>query len=299
MSPKNPLTPRVAVNTVWSHLFGHGLVTSLEDFGARASLPSHPELLDWLAGDFVRQGFSRKRLIKQLVMSATYRQSSVLRPEVTADPENKLLYRQNRLRVEAEVVADTFLFVSGLLLTKRGGPAVYPPLPPELKGVSFDGIEWPTSSGEDAHRRALYTWHQRMQLYPSLAAFDRPSATVSVSGRSRSNTPLQPLVTLHDPVFVEAAQAFAQRVQRERSGSLAEQLAHAFRLALGRPASLEEVAELQRLYDSSKLALVATPDAGASTMGSYPSAHVDTASAAAWVSLARAILNLDELVTRE
>ena len=232
-------------------------------------------------------------------MSATYRQSSASRPEVATDPENTLLHRQNRLRVEAEVVADTFLFVSGLLSTKRGGPAVYPPLPAELKSIAYDGIEWPTSSGEDAHRRALYTWHQRVQLYPSLAGFDRPSASVSVSGRPRSNTPLQPLITLHDPVFVEAAQAFAQRVQREAAGSLAGQIEHAFRLALGRPASPEEVAELQRLYVASRLALQATPDAGASVMGSFPSAHVDTASAAAWVSVARVILNLDELVTRE
>jgi hypothetical protein len=299
VSPQNPLTPRVAVNSVWSHLFGHGLVTTLEDFGARASFPSHPELLDWLAQDFVSHGFSRKRLIKQLVMSATYRQASAVRPDVTVDLENTLLYRQNRLRVEAEIVADSFLSISGLLSTKRGGPAVYPPLPPELKSITYDGIEWPTSSGEDAHRRALYTWHQRVQLYPSLASFDRPSASVSVSGRPRSNTPLQPLVTLHDPVFVEAAQAFARRVQRERLGSLAEQIDHAFWLALGRPASPEEVAELQRLYDASKLALQAAPDLGAGAVGPFLPEGVDSVSAAAWVSLARVILNLDELITRE
>jgi hypothetical protein len=280
-------------------LFGHGLVTTLEDFGARASFPSHPELLDWLAQDFVSHGFSRKRLIKQLVMSATYRQASAVRPDVTVDLENTLLYRQNRLRVEAEIVADSFLSISGLLSTKRGGPAVYPPLPPELKSITYDGIEWPTSSGEDAHRRALYTWHQRVQLYPSLASFDRPSASVSVSGRPRSNTPLQPLVTLHDPVFVEAAQAFARRVQRERLGSLAEQIDHAFWLALGRPASPEEVAELQRLYDASKLALQAAPDLGAGAVGPFLPEGVDSVSAAAWVSLARVILNLDELITRE
>jgi hypothetical protein len=298
VSPQNPLTPRVAVNTIWYHLFGQGIVASLEDFGARASFPSHPELLDWLARDFVQQGYSRKRLIKQLVLSATYRQSSAVRPEVAADPENTLLHRQNRLRVEAEVVADSFLFVSGLLSTKRGGPAVYPPLPPELKSIAYDGIEWPTSSGEDAHRRALYTWHQRVQLYPSLAGFDRPSASVSVTGRPRSNTPLQPLITLHDPVFVEAAQAFAQRVLREKPGSLAEQIDHAFRLALARPPRPEEVAELQSLYDASRLALQATPD-GAKVTGPFPSPHVDAASAAAWVSVARVILNLDELITRE
>jgi hypothetical protein len=295
----NPLTPRVAVNTVWYHLFGYGLVTTLEDFGARASYPSHPQLLDWLAANFVSTGFSRKKLLKQLLLSATYRQASAFRADVPIDAENTLLYRQNRVRVEAEIVVDGVLAVSGLLSRKLGGPSVYPPMPPELIGLSYDGIEWPTSSGEDAHRRGIYTWHQRTQLYPSLAGFDRPSATVSVTGRPRSSTPLQPLITLHDPVFVEAAQAFARRVQQEVPGALEAQLVHAYRLALARAPSAAEIAELGKLHSDAQTSFRAAPHEATAVVGAFQPAGIDVGSAAAWVSVARVILNLDEFVTRE
>lgn len=299
VDPQHPLTPRVAVNTVWYHLFGQGLSTTLEDFGARASYPSHPELLDWLAADFVSGGFSRKQLIKRIVLSATYRQASALRPDVLTDLENTLLYRQNRVRFEAEIVGDNFLFVSGLLSAKRGGPSVYPPLPDEIRDLTYDGIEWPTSTGEDAHRRGLYTWHQRTQLHPNLAGFDRPNASVSVTGRNRSNTPLQPLITLHNPVFVEATQAFARRVQQDVTSGLPEQITHAFRLALGRAPTAEEAAEVTALYGDSKVSFQAVPDSAAAVVGSFQPSGVDMPSAAAWVSAARIILNLDEFLTRE
>lgn len=299
VDPKNPLTPRVAVNTVWYHLFGQGLVRSLEDFGSRATYPSHPELLDWLASSFVTKGFSRKQLIKQIVLSATYRQASLTRPEVASDLENTLLYRQNRLRVEAEIVSDAFLAVSGLLSSKRGGPSVYPPIPPEILDITYNGIDWPTSTGEDAHRRGLYTWHQRTQLYPNLAGFDRPSASVSVTGRDRSNTPLQPLTTLHDVVFVEATQAFARRVQQDQKNGLHEQVVYAFRLALAREPSAAEATELEQLFADAKQGFTATPDAAAAAVGKFQPSGVAMADAAAWVATARIILNLDEFITRE
>ncbi len=299
VASNNPLTARVAVNTVWYHLFGHGLVTSLEDFGSRAIYPSHPELLDWLAATFVSEGYSRKKLIRSIVTSATYRQASTTRPEVVSDLENTLLYRQNRVRVEAEIVTDSFLAVSGLLSGKRGGPAVYPPIPPEIRDIIYDGLDWPTSTGEDAHRRALYTWHQRTQLYPNLAGFDRPSASVSVTGRDRSNTPLQPFITLHNSVFLEATQAFAKRVQEDVTSSLHDQVAYAFRVAVARAPSAEEATELETLYNESKTTFQAAPESATSAVGAFQPTGVDLPSAAAWVATARVILNLDEFITRE
>ncbi len=296
---KNPLTPRVFVNTTWYHLFGQGLVTSLEDFGSRATYPSHPELLDWLASTFVKAGFSRKQLIRQIVLSATYRQASTTRPDIASDLENTLLYRQNRVRVEAEIVWDSFLAVSGLLSTKRGGASVYPPIPPEIADLTYDGIDWPTSQGGDAHRRGLYTWHQRTQLYPSLAEFDRPSASVSVTGRDRSNTPLQPLTTLHNAVFVEATQAFAQRVQQGVTTGLHDQVAYAFQLALARSPTAEESAELEKLYADAKASFAAATDSATAAVGKFQPQGVAMADAAAWVATARIILNLDEFITRE
>lgn len=299
VSPSNPLTPRVFVNTTWYHLFGAGLVTSLEDFGSRAPFPAHPALLDWLASDFTSSGMSRKKLIKRIVMSATYQQASAVRADVMIDVENALLYRQNRVRVEAEIVSDSYLAVSGLLSTKRGGPCVYPRIPAEALQGSYDGIDWPTSTGEDAHRRGLYTFHQRTLLYPNLADFDRPDATASVTGRGRSNTPLQALTTLHNPVFVEATQAFARRVQRDVTSSLHDQVVYAFRLALARAPSADEASELEKLFADSQATFQASPDAAGKAVGDYAPEGVDTASAAAWVAVARTILNLDELITRE
>ena len=194
---------------------------------------------------------------------------------------------------------DAFQAVAGLLSSKRGGPSVYPPIPPEIRDITYDGIEWPTSAGEDGHRRGMYTWHQRTQLYPSLAGFDRPNASVSVTGRDRSNTPLQPLFTLHDTVFVEATQAFARRVQQDVASGLHDQLAYAFRLALSRAPSAEEATELETLFNDSKLTFQASPGSATAVVGDYPPAGVDLPSAAAWVSTARVILNLDEFITRE
>jgi hypothetical protein len=295
---QNPLTARVAVNTIWYYLFGAGIVTTLEDFGSRATYPSHPKLLDWLASSFISSGFRRKALIKQLVLSATYRQSSAARPDVTIDAENTSLYRQNRFRVEAEIIYDLYLAVAGQLSSKRGGPPVYPPLPAQID-ISYDGVTWPTSTGEDAHRRGLYTFHQRTLLYPSLAIFDRPSAAVSQTGRSRSNTPLQALTTLHDPVFVDAGRAFAQRVQTSGGSTLQERLIYAFRLALARPPSAQELTELEGVYNDSLATFQASPSEATAAVGAFQAEGVPVPEAAAWVNTARTLLNLDKFITRD
>jgi hypothetical protein len=298
VDPKNPLTPRVAVNTIWSHLFGEGIVATLDDFGARSQYPSHPELLDWLASDFVKNGWKRKRLIKEIVMSATYRQSSVVSP-TTKDSDNVLLHRQNRVRVEAEIVSDSYLAAAGLLSGKVGGPSVYPPVPPEILNLGYYGTDWPTSTGADRYRRGLYTFHKRTTPYPNLMVFDHPAADATISGRRRSNTPLQALTTLHDSVFFEAAQAFAKRVQTEKPGNLHDQIVDAVRLAVGRTPTDAEIAELTSLYNDLKASYASSSAQATQTVGSYLPTGVAAADAAAWVNTARVILNLDEVITRE
>jgi len=296
----NPLTPRVAVNTIWYHLFGQGIVTTLEDFGSRARLPSHPELLDWMARDFVDHGWQRKRVIKQIVLSAAYRQSAAPRSDVAAThADNVLLYRQNRLRMAAETVTDSCLAASGLLAPRVGGPSVYPPIPPELLNIGVFGLDWPTSEGDDRHRRAMYTFYKRTLPYPNLQVFDQPSAYVSETGRGRSNTPLQALATMHDTVFVEAARALARRVQTAMPGNLRGQMVQAFRLAVARQPSDAEIAELEMLYHDSVQSYDLDPNAADAVIGNETPLEVSASSAAAWVVTARVILNLDETITRE
>ncbi len=301
VAPENPLTPRVFVNTVWYHLFGQGLVTSLDDFGARAQYPAYPELLDWLAADFVKNGWKRKRLIKEVVMSSTYRQSSVLRTDVPSDPQNAYLYRQNRLRVEAELVPDIALGAAGLLSPKVGGPSVFPPLPPELKDLvrgAFGNFEWLDTEGEDRYRRGAYTFHKRLAIYPNLDVFDWPSASVSTTGRTRANTPLQALATLHDTQFIEAAQGLGRRVQQEKPGSLHDQLVLAFRLATARAPDDNELSKLEALFAKEQAHFAADTAAATAVIGKFmPQGAV--ADAAAWVITASTILNLDEVLNRE
>ncbi|MET0595969.1 MAG: PSD1 and planctomycete cytochrome C domain-containing protein [Polyangiaceae bacterium] len=294
----NPLPPRVAVNNIWYHLFGQGIVATLDDFGSRARLPSHPELLDWLARDFVDHGWQRKRTIKQIVLSATYRQSASPRPDVTL-PDNALLYRQNRLRFASETVADSCLFSSGLLAARIGGPSVYPPIQREVLNISVYETPWPTSTGDDRHRRAMYTFHKRTIPYPSLQIFDQPTAYASSAGRNRSNTPLQALVKMHDPVFVDAARALARRAQVEAPGDRKAALLLAFRLTVARAPAAAELAELEKLLDDVLAAYEADPQAAADVVGEYAPPNVPAATAAAWVIAAQVLLNLDEAITRE
>jgi Protein of unknown function (DUF1549)/Protein of unknown function (DUF1553)/Planctomycete cytochrome C len=302
VDPKNPLTPRVAVNTIWYHLFGQGLVTSLDDFGARAQYPSHPELLDFLAADFVQNGWARKRVIKQIVMSATYRQSAAARADVPSDPQNTLLWRQNRLRLDAEIISDVVLGAAGLLSSKAGGPSAFPPLPPELRDLvrgAYGSFQWPDATGEDRYRRGVYTFHKRLALYPNLEVFDWPAAVFSTTGRPRTNTPLQALATLHNVLFVEAAQGLARRVQQEKPGNLSDQLTLAFRLATARAPTTDELSKLQALFGKEQASYAGDANAAKAVVGNFMPAGAAAADAAAWVVTASVILNLDEVLNRE
>ena len=213
-SSDNPLTARVAVNRYWQIFFGTGLVKTSEDFGSQGELPSHPELLDWLAGEFMQQGWSQKKILKTIVTSATYRQSSRVNPAlIERDPYNTLLARGPRVRLSAEMVRDQALTAAGLLSHKMYGPSVQPPRPVLGLSAAFGGsTDWQTSAGSDRYRRGLYTEWRRSLPYPSMDAFDAPSREVCTLNRARTNTPLQALATLNNEVFVEAAQALARRV---------------------------------------------------------------------------------------
>jgi hypothetical protein len=303
VEPRNPLTARVRVNTIWSHLFGRGIVASVGDFGTRGELPSHPELLDWLADDFVRNGFAQKRLIRQIVLSRTYRQASVARPELAdRDPENALLSRQARFRLEAEPLRDGFLAVSGLLTDKRGGRCVFPPIPEEMRSVvqsAYSDFQWVDSTGPDRYRRSIYTFHKRSAPHPSLSVFGWPPATASVNMRERASSPLQALTTLHDVTFMEAVRALAKRVRLERPAAVDQQIVRAFRLALCRAPSSEELAELSRLYADTRATYQSQPDQAAALLGDAAAAGEPDLGLAALVGVARVITNLDEFITRE
>jgi hypothetical protein len=313
---ENPLTPRVAVNHLWLHLFGQGLVATPEDFGARGDPPSHPELLDWLADEFVSpsprpspargeggMGWSRKQIIKLIVCSTTYRQSSRHRPELTEiDPQNRLWHRQNRYRVEAEIVRDLHLAVSGLLTSRIGGPSVFPPIPKDLEKISFRSqLAWPTSTGPDRYRRGMYTFFKRSLPEPNLLVFDCPDTNETAVRRGTSNTPLQALTTLNNEVFFEAAQALARRVLQS-AGSDQERIALAFRLALARPPTERERDRLLELLRTSRdwyerhpiVADAASVGTKAPTRTASPTPEL-----AAWVATVNVLVNLDEFITRE
>ncbi|RUL83381.1 PSD1 and planctomycete cytochrome C domain-containing protein [Tautonia sociabilis] len=299
MRPDHPLTARVAVNRVWYHLFGRALVPSMEDFGTRGEPPSHPELLDWLAIEYQRLGWSRKELIRTIVRSAAYRQSSAVREDLEPiDPENVLLARQNRVRLEAEVIRDVALSASGLLTTEVGGPSVFPPQPEGISELTYArSARWEESQGADRYRRGMYTFFRRTSPYPMLTTFDAPDANVCAVKRSASNTPLQALTLLNDEVFVECSRALGLRALAEDPSLPADR---AFRLALGRLPTPEESALLSGLRDDLLAAFRADPGAAAAFLGDEPiPGLVPPEEAAALVATARAILNLDEFITRD
>ena len=251
-SPENPLTARVTVNRFWAQFFGTGIVETLEDFGTQGAAPSHPELLDWLAVRFMTDNkWSIKALQRDIVLSSTYRQSSrVSKALVERDPANRLLGRGPRVRLSAEQVRDQALAVSGLLSEKMLGKSVMPPQPPGLWLSPYNGQSWLPARGEDRYRRALYTYWKRTAPYPSMLTFDSPTRELAVSRRIRTNTPLQALVTLNDPVFVEASQALARKMA-SASDSLDEQLKSGYRHALAADPSPETLARLRQLYTTS------------------------------------------------
>ncbi|OYW76713.1 MAG: hypothetical protein B7Z37_07320, partial [Verrucomicrobia bacterium 12-59-8] len=256
VSPQHPLTSRVAVNHIWSKLLGFGFVRTPDDFGTAGESPSHPDLLDWLASEFMRNGWSRKQLIKLIVMSATYRQSSAHREDIfELDPLNCLLARQNRIRLDAEILRDSALAVSGLLKRTIGGPSFRPPLPEDVFDVGRSS-NWQASPGDEIYRRSLYIITLRSVLYPTLTTFDSPDAADACVRRERSNTPLQALAMMNDSVFVEAAQALALRALRESPPEVARRLRLLFEVALNRPPRTEELQSLAVFYSEQKARVV-------------------------------------------
>ena len=298
---ENPLTSRVAANRIWQYLFGRGLVTTPEDFGTRGELPTHPALLDWLATEYLQRGWSRKAMIRLIVQSATYRQSSRLRPELLdRDPNNALLARQNRYRLSAEIVRDSYLRAAGLLNPTIGGPSIRPPLPADVAALGYaNSVKWKESEGADRYRRGLYIFFQRTVPYPMLSTFDAPDSNITCARRERSNTPLQALTLLNDPVFFECAQVLASRVLQEKQGTTEQRLRYAFGVCLARQPSEGELAQLTE-YFADLVELARTDLKAAETLaGPVKNSDVNSAEAAAWVAVSRTILNLDELVTRE
>jgi mono/diheme cytochrome c family protein len=280
VDPRNPLPARVTVNRLWQHHFGTGLVETENDFGTQGRPPSHPQLLDYLATEFVARGWSLKAMHRLIVTSATYRQASTARPELAVrDPANRLLARQNRLRLEAEVVRDVALSASGLLSDKIGGPTVYPPQPEGVYRFTQVPRDWKANVGPDRYRRGLYIHFWRSAPYPALLVFDAPDSTTTCTRRNRSNTPLQALTLLNDEAFFEFAQGLAARILHEGPPDDAGRLRYAFRICLTRPPAAREESRLARL--------LAEVRAGADNDRD------------AWATVARVLLNLDEFITRE
>ena len=299
-SEKNPLTPRVTVNRMWQEFFGRGIVRTAEDFGTQGELPTHPALLDWLASEFVARGWSQKEMHRLIVTSATYRQSSRARSDAgEKDPANKLLARQNRLRLPAELVRDNALQVSGLLYPKIGGKSVFPPQPAGVAELGYSKKNWVVSTGPERYRRGIYVHFQRTTPYPMLMNFDAPNTLTTAPRRTRSNTALQALNLLNDPVFFEAAQRLAARVLAEAPGDeFRDRLAHAYRLCLSRKPSSREADRLATYFEQQRR-IFSADEAARAEAASFHAPQVAPEEAAAWVSVSRALMNLDEFITRE
>jgi hypothetical protein len=310
---RSPTTARVIVNRVWQAYFGQGLFTTPEDIGTRCETPSHPELLDWLACEFMKpevtvrtgagQPWSLKHLHRLIVTSATYKQSSRIPPESYArDPYNVWLARGPRFRVEGEVVQDIALFAGGLLNLKIGGPSVRPPIPQSVADQVYGGFSWPESTGEDRYRRGLYTFWKRALPFPTLLAFDGPTSETSCPRRVRSNTPLQALITLNEKTFVEAAQAMGLRVMKEGGADNRSRAIYAFRLCTGRPPTERELKPLLDFWEEQYRYFEDRSAAALHVALSNPTnvpPDVNIHKVAAWAMVSRAILNLDETVTRQ
>ncbi|MDZ4850776.1 MAG: PSD1 and planctomycete cytochrome C domain-containing protein [Pirellulaceae bacterium] len=285
VSSENPLVSRVVVNRLWLEVFGAGLVATPEDFGLKGDLPTHPDLLDWLAIEFVENGWSQKQLLRTILVSQTYRQSSKITPELLdRDPNNALLARGPRVRLSAESIRDNALAISGTLSLKQFGPPIRPPQPDGLwKKVGGEQYDYQVSPGEDQFRRGVYVVLKRMSPYPSFINFDATARLACRVNRGRSNTPLQALTLLNDPVYVAAAQSFSKRILEEvKTANLDEQLAYAFQLAVARIPNVAECDALRKLFEFEKAARDSS-----------------TSQSDAWFAVASAILNLDETITKE
>ncbi len=301
---RNPLTARVVMNRFWQAYFGRGIVTTSEDFGTQGERPSHPELLDWLACEFMNRGWDVKAMQRLIVESATYRQSSKVTPQqFTADQYNRLLARGPRFRVEAEMIHDIALKAAGELSEKIGGPSVYPPIPEGVLGLAYGApMKWEVSKGGDQNRRALYTFWKRAAPYPGLSIFDAPNADTVCVRRVMSDTPLQALTTLNDKVFDDAAKALALRAWKEGGKDDRARAAYAFRLCAGRNPTSREISEIVALVkDKENYFENRTSDAVkvSSEDPKEPPPDVNLHKVAAWTVAARVMLNLDETVTKE
>ncbi len=301
MSEENPLPSRVLANHLWEKLFGEGLARIMNDFGLRGEHPVHPELLDWLATEYRRLGWSRKKMIETIVTSATYQQASAHRDELREiDPTNKLLARQNRFRVEAEIVRDLCLSVSGLLSDKFGGPSVFPPLPAGVAHLSYNNnFKWKASEGEERYRRGLYTFFKRTAPHPNLTTFDCPDSNTTTVRRTSSNTPLQALTMMNNEVYVKASQAFGKRILNLETESDSHRMRQALRLCIGREPGETETARFLALLEKSRAYYRENAESAKKLVGNHQPDSIDAPEAAAWVAVARTALNLDEFITRE
>ncbi|MBK5293155.1 MAG: PSD1 domain-containing protein [Acidobacteriia bacterium] len=283
VSRQNPLTARVFVNRAWAEFFGRGIVNTTEDFGIKGDRPTHPELLDWLASEFMDKGWSMKQLHRTIVMSATYRQSSNVRKDLEErDPENTLLARQARIRLSAETIRDAALFSGGLLESSIGGASVRPPQPAGVSELTYGTAKWAADTGPARYRRGLYVHFQRTSPYPMLMNFDEPDSTVSCTRRSRSNTPLQALNLLNDEVFFEAANGLAWRIAEEAPDGLSAKLDYAFLTTLGRKPADAERQRLAQYHDEQTRIF-----------------QKENSSFSPWLAVGRVLLNLDEFIVRE
>ena len=300
---ENPLPARVFVNRLWKLFFGRGLALPLDDLGTQGTTPSHPELLDWLAAEFIDNGWDVKHMVRLLTTSATYRQTSRPRPELRdRDPYNRQLARQGRFRLDAEMVRDNALAISGMLSRKIGGRSVKPYQPAGYwSHLNFPKRVYKKDDSEAGYRRGLYTYWQRTFLYPSLLAFDAPSREECTAERPRSNTPQQALVLLNDPTYVEAARTFAERILHRGDRDFRSGLNWAYDQALSRKPNPREIDALRSLFQKHHTEYDADRDAARKLVstGDRPVPDdVDLAELAAWTSVTRVILNLHETITR-
>jgi hypothetical protein len=303
VSRENPLTARTVMNRLWQQFFGFGLSRTLDDLGAQGEPPSNPELLDWLACEFMDSGWDTKHMVRTIVLSRTYRQVSTSSLELlAADPLNRELARQGRFRLDAELVRDNALAISGLLSQTIGGPSAKPYQPAKYwENLNFPPREYSADQGASQYRRGLYTWRQRTFPHPSLLAFDAPTREACAAERVRSNIPQQALVLLNDPTYVEAARAFAARILTECSGDTEQRIIWAWQQALQRNPSDDELKTMRTLLEK-QLADYRADAASVDTLlkvGLVPIPQsIDHAELAAWTHIARVLLNLHETITR-
>jgi hypothetical protein len=326
VSDDNPLTARVTVNRFWEQLFGRGIVETSEDFGTQGQRPTHPELLDWLATTFMAKdeggrmkyeskpgssssfiphpssftcGWSVKRLLFLMVTSATYRQDSRVTPALLArDPQNRLLARGPRFRLEAEMIRDSALSAAGLLSLKVGGPSVFPYQPDGIWVIPYNGDQWQMSPGDERYRRGLYTFWRRTSPYPSFVSFDATSREYCTVRRIRTTTPLQALTVLNDPAFFDAARGLARRMQKEGGSGLRARLIYGFRCCVARRPTPLELSRLAALY-SKELAFYQADAKVAAAVAGGPPDQANLPDTAALTIVANVLLNLDETLTKE